>query len=127
MAKDIILITTGKTVVDKENVYMSISDELVEKLNKLTQFRSTPQGDSISERCDRYLKLIRNYCNSKEELKNFRPCEDDGYYIVMVDVPNFMVGTFEQIVNDWEEFKEFVLVYPHYNKDGNIRANVYTG
>lgn len=127
MSKDIILNVTGKTVVDKEDVYISATAEIVEKLNKLTQFKSTPYGDSIAVKCDKYLKLVSQYCKTKEELKNFRYCDDDQYYIVLVDVPNFMVGTFEQILNDWDEYKNLVFVYPHYNKAGEIRANIYVG
>lgn len=129
MSKDIILNLTGKKVVDKEDVYITPDDKLLEKLNKLCQFKSTPYGDSISDRCDKYLKLVLNYCKDKKELKTYYHSNSDYYYTIMIDVPNYMVGTLEELLDNdcFPAYRKITIVYPHYNKDGDIRANVYTG
>lgn len=130
MSKDIVINLTGKKVVDKEDVYITPDDKLLEELDKLTHFKSTPYGDSITDRCDKYLNLILKYCKDKEELKTYYNHSNlEYYYNIMIDVPNYMVGTLEELTyNDcFPEYKKISIVYPHYNKDGNIRASVYTG
>ncbi len=129
MSKNIIINLTGKKVVDKEDVYITPDDKLLEKLNKLCQFRSTPYGDSISDKCDKYLNLVFKYCNSKKELKPYYYSSLDHYYTIMIDVPNYMVGILEELTDNdcFPEYKKISIVYPHYNKDGDIRASVYTG
>jgi hypothetical protein len=129
MSKDIVLNLTGKKVVDKEDVYITPDDKLLEKLNKLCQFKSTPIGDSISDRCDKYLNLVLKYCKGKEELKNYNSEKTYHYYYIMVDVPNYMVGTLEELTDNdcFPDYEQIAIVYPHYNKAGDIRANVYTG
>ncbi len=131
MSKNIIINLTGKKVVDKEDVYITPDDKLLEKLNKLCQFKSTPYGDTIADRCDKYLKLILKYCNSNIELRTHYTAPfpvKDYYYIIMIDVPNYMIGTLEELLcNDcFPKYKKITIVYPHYNKDGDIKANVYT-
>ena len=131
MSKDIVLNLTGKKVVDKEDVYVTPDDKLLEKLSKLCQFKSTPYGDSIAVRCDKYLDLILKYCNGKEELRTYYTAPlptTDYFYIIMIDVPNYMIGTLEELLcNDcFPDYKKITIVYPHYNKAGEIRANVYT-
>ena len=131
MSKDIVINLTGKKVVDKEDVYITPDDKLLEKLNKLCQFKSTPYGDSIADRCTKYLDLVLKYCNGKEELRTYYTApfpNKDYFYIIVIDVPNYMIGTLEELLcNDcFPMYKKIAIVYPHYNKDGDIRANVYT-
>lgn len=129
MSKDIVLNLTGKKVVDKEDIYITPDDKLLEKLNKLCQFKSTPYSDSISARCDKYLELVLKYCKSKEELKTYYHSNPEYYYNVMVDIPNYMIGTLEELTDNdcFPEYQQIIITYPHYNKDGDIRASVYTG
>ncbi len=131
MSKDIVLNLTGKKVVDKEDIYITPDDKLLEKLNKLCQFKSTPYGDSIADRCTKYLDLVLKYCNGKEELRTYYTApfpNKDYFYIIVIDVPNYMIGTLEELLcNDcFPMYKKIAIVYPHYNKDGDIRASVYT-
>lgn len=129
MSKDIILNLTGKVVVDKNDIYVTPDDKLLEKLNKLCQFKSTPYGDNIAGRCDRYLDLVLEYCKDKEELKTYYHSNSVYYYNIMVDIPNYMIGTLEELTDNdcFPDYRRITIVYPHYNKDGAIRANVYTG
>ena len=131
MSKDIIINLTGKKVVDKEDVYITPDIELLEKLNKLCQFKSTPYGDNIDDRCIKYLDLVLKYCIGKEELRTYYTASvpiKDYFYIIMIDVPNYMIGTLEELLDNdcFPKYKKITIVYPHYNKDGDIRANVYT-
>lgn len=129
MEKHTILNLTGKEVVDTEYNYITPDSEFLDKLNKLCYFRTTPYGDSISTKCDKYLNMILIYCKLNMDIVS-------GQYDILIDVPNYMKSTLEELVlgikyNRYSEYfskyKILNIMYPHYDKDGRIRASVYVG